>query len=238
MTVRAETGFDTGRSDRLSDIFRPASASSHPGLTALLSVLRSVRSILFRSIRRLSCSASMVALRACLGRERARGYAVNVLAENQKDVADRFAKSRSKKWEGVTYSAGFLDAPVLPGVAAVLECAAWARHEGGDHLLFIAEVKRFRIFPTGARLFSARGDTPNFAKLSSLLHSGRSTSTTKGVRSCSRQDQTTSTRSRMDGKSLSMVRWSRTSPSTPLFVEPSSRLEPCSTLRRGLTTRT
>jgi flavin reductase (DIM6/NTAB) family NADH-FMN oxidoreductase RutF len=89
--------------------------------------------------------------------ERAMGYAVNVLAENQKDLSDRFAKSRSKKWEGMTYSAGFLNAPVLPGVAAVLECAAWARHEGGDHVLFIAEVKRFRTSPDRRPLVFNRG---------------------------------------------------------------------------------
>jgi flavin reductase (DIM6/NTAB) family NADH-FMN oxidoreductase RutF len=76
--------------------------------------------------------------------ERAEGYAINVLAENQRDISNRFAKSRSKKWEGISYALGLFDAPVLPGVAAVFECAAWARHEGGDHMLLIAEVKRFR----------------------------------------------------------------------------------------------
>jgi hypothetical protein len=44
-----------------------------------------------------------------------------VLAESQKDVSDRFARSRSRKWEGMSYSAGLFDAPVLPGVAAVLD---------------------------------------------------------------------------------------------------------------------
>lgn len=76
--------------------------------------------------------------------ERAEGYVINVLAQNQRDISNRFAKSRSKKWEGISYAQGLFDAPVLPGVAAVFECAAWARHEGGDHMLFIGEVKRFR----------------------------------------------------------------------------------------------
>jgi flavin reductase (DIM6/NTAB) family NADH-FMN oxidoreductase RutF len=75
---------------------------------------------------------------------RAEGYAVNVLAENQKYVSDRFAKSGGKKWEGTTYAEGLFGAPVLPGVAATLECAARATYPGGDHVLFIAEVKRFR----------------------------------------------------------------------------------------------
>jgi flavin reductase (DIM6/NTAB) family NADH-FMN oxidoreductase RutF len=89
--------------------------------------------------------------------ERAEGYAVNVLAENQKDVSERFARSGAKKWEGTTYAKGLFGAPVLLGVAAVLECAAWTRHAGGDHVLFIAEVKRFQtsadrrplVFSTG-----------------------------------------------------------------------------------------
>src|SRR5271169_7054766 len=36
--------------------------------------------------------------------EKADGYAVNVLAENQKDVSTRFAKPHPKKWEGARFS--------------------------------------------------------------------------------------------------------------------------------------
>jgi flavin reductase (DIM6/NTAB) family NADH-FMN oxidoreductase RutF len=85
---------------------------------------------------------------------KAKGFAVNVLAENQKDLSDRFAKSGSNKWEGATYAEGLFGAPVLPGVAAVLECAAWATHPGGDHVLFIAEVKRFRTTERRPLVFS------------------------------------------------------------------------------------
>jgi flavin reductase (DIM6/NTAB) family NADH-FMN oxidoreductase RutF len=74
----------------------------------------------------------------------AEGYAVNMLAENQKDISDRFAKFGARKWEGTTYADGLFGAPILPGVAATLECAAWATHAAGDHVLFIAEVRRFR----------------------------------------------------------------------------------------------
>jgi flavin reductase (DIM6/NTAB) family NADH-FMN oxidoreductase RutF len=63
---------------------------------------------------------------------KAKGYAVNMLAENQKDLSDRFAKSGSNKWEGTTYAEGLFGAPLLPGIAAVLEWAlvrtAWKQH--------------------------------------------------------------------------------------------------------------
>jgi flavin reductase (DIM6/NTAB) family NADH-FMN oxidoreductase RutF len=94
--------------------------------------------------------------------KKADGYAINVLAENQKDLSDRFAKSGSNKWEGTTYAQGLFGAPVLPGVAAVLECAAWATHAGGDHLLFIAEVKRFRASADRRPLVFSKG---RYAKL-------------------------------------------------------------------------
>jgi flavin reductase (DIM6/NTAB) family NADH-FMN oxidoreductase RutF len=94
--------------------------------------------------------------------ERADGYAFNVLAENQKDVSDRFAKSGSNKWEGITYADGLFGAPVLPGVAAALECAAWARHPAGDHVLFIARVKRFRASAGRRPLVFSKG---RYAKL-------------------------------------------------------------------------
>jgi flavin reductase (DIM6/NTAB) family NADH-FMN oxidoreductase RutF len=77
---------------------------------------------------------------------KAEGYAINVLAENQKDFSDRFARSRSNKWEGTAYAEGMFGAPLLPGAAVTLECSAWATHAGGDHILFIAEVRRFRMF--------------------------------------------------------------------------------------------
>ncbi|MFZ5676911.1 MAG: flavin reductase family protein [Pseudomonadota bacterium] len=76
--------------------------------------------------------------------ERAEACDVNVLAENQKELSNRFAHSLANKWEATGYSDGYMGVPLLPGVIAAFECAAHARHDGGDHMLFIAEVKRFR----------------------------------------------------------------------------------------------
>ncbi len=89
--------------------------------------------------------------------EKANGYAVNVLAQNQKDLSNRFARSLSNKWEGVELSRGFSGAPVLPGTAAVFECAEWAQHDGGDHVLFIAEVKRYSVNFDRAPLVFSKG---------------------------------------------------------------------------------
>ncbi|CAL8977614.1 p-hydroxyphenylacetate 3-hydroxylase, reductase component [Rhodoplanes serenus] len=70
----------------------------------------------------------------------ARHYAVNVLGEDQEWLSDRFARPAADKWEGVTVTAGQHGMPVLPGCLAVLECEAYARHDGGDHEIFVGRV--------------------------------------------------------------------------------------------------
>jgi flavin reductase (DIM6/NTAB) family NADH-FMN oxidoreductase RutF len=89
--------------------------------------------------------------------EQATGFAINILAENQREMSDRFARARSKKGEGVRFSIGIAGAPLLPGAVAVFECAPWAQHDGGDHVLFIAEVKRFTINADRAPLVFSKG---------------------------------------------------------------------------------
>jgi flavin reductase (DIM6/NTAB) family NADH-FMN oxidoreductase RutF len=89
--------------------------------------------------------------------ERAEAYAINVLAVNQKDISNRFAKAQSNKWQGISFTPGRCGAPVLPGTAAVFECAPWARHDGGDHVLFVAEVRRFQAWPDRQPLVFNKG---------------------------------------------------------------------------------
>ena len=129
-----------------------------------------------------------------------------------------------------------VDAPVLPGVAAVFECAAWAKHDGGDHVLFIAEVTRFRTASDGARWFSAKGDTRSCTKPSSPPRSGRSTSITDGGRPCSRPD--TTSESLKDGRQVFINgQLVATSPSTGVSRTAQSIGRLCSTFSCGPETR-
>lgn len=88
---------------------------------------------------------------------KATAYGVNVLAENQKELSNRFARSLANKWEATSYADGLMDVPVLSGVAAVFECAAYAMHEGGDHTLLIGEVKLFRVYGDRQPLVFGKG---------------------------------------------------------------------------------
>lgn len=83
--------------------------------------------------------------------------AINVLSESQTELSNRFAGSRGNKWEGVTWRPGGNGAPVLPGAAAVLECAPHDRADGGDHELFIVRVQSFRNHPSRPPLVFCQG---------------------------------------------------------------------------------
>ncbi|MGO4660191.1 flavin reductase family protein [Ensifer sp. 2YAB10] len=80
-------------------------------------------------------------------------YAVNVLEEGQQDISNRFAKASSGKWDGIGLAAQGGEAPVLlPDALATFECEPYARHDGGDHVIFIGRVIRHQARPDGRPL--------------------------------------------------------------------------------------
>jgi flavin reductase (DIM6/NTAB) family NADH-FMN oxidoreductase RutF len=81
-------------------------------------------------------AASMVALST------GSHYAINILAADQKVLAERFASKREDRWEGVEFSDGLCGAPLLSGTIATFECFNRSRYEEGDHVIFVGEVER------------------------------------------------------------------------------------------------
>ncbi len=70
-------------------------------------------------------------------------FAVNVLAGDQIDVANRFAASGIDKFAGTDWAPGVAGSPVLAGTVATLECAREQVLEGGDHLIIVGRVLHF-----------------------------------------------------------------------------------------------
>jgi flavin reductase (DIM6/NTAB) family NADH-FMN oxidoreductase RutF len=68
-------------------------------------------------------------------------YTVNVLGAEQRELALHFAgkprPSLHPAWAEGEH------APRLAGSLCYFECAPWAEYDGGDHTLFLGEVKRF-----------------------------------------------------------------------------------------------
>ena len=69
-------------------------------------------------------------------------YAINVLAADQKALAERFASRRDDRWTGVAYTDGASGAPLVLGAAASFECFNRSRYQEGDHVIFVGEVER------------------------------------------------------------------------------------------------
>ena len=68
-------------------------------------------------------------------------YAINILAADQKALAERFASRREDRWTDVAFVDGITGAPLLEGAAASFECFNRSRYEEGDHVIFVGEVE-------------------------------------------------------------------------------------------------
>lgn len=70
-------------------------------------------------------------------------FAVHVLTLAQAELAQRFAQRGTDKFAGVECSAGLGGVPIVGECAACFECETRHRYDGGDHVIFVGEVKRF-----------------------------------------------------------------------------------------------
>ena len=70
----------------------------------------------------------------------AKGWLVNVLADDQEELSRRFATPDTDKFEGIAIEEGAYGAPLIPGALARLAVKPYARYDGGDHDIFVGEV--------------------------------------------------------------------------------------------------
>lgn len=69
-------------------------------------------------------------------------YAINILAADQKHLAERFAKKDIDRFADVRFVEGTGGAPLIEGAAASFECFNRSRYDEGDHVIFVGEVER------------------------------------------------------------------------------------------------
>lgn len=71
-------------------------------------------------------------------------FAVNILAESQKDVSGLFAGKDSDKFSQVQWTHAETGSPVLTDTVAWMDCRVHDRIESGDHLIVVGRVVDFR----------------------------------------------------------------------------------------------
>lgn len=70
-------------------------------------------------------------------------FAVNILAESQKDVSGLFASRRPDKFETCAWRPGPAGTPLVEGALAWFECSRHDAVDAGDHVILIGRITRF-----------------------------------------------------------------------------------------------
>lgn len=84
------------------------------------------------------------------------GYAINILAADQRALSERFASPIAGKFAGVEWSPGSDGVPLVDGASVHIVCANHQRLDGGDHVIFLGRVEAYRRFDR-APLMYCRG---------------------------------------------------------------------------------
>lgn len=87
---------------------------------------------------------------------RGTGFAVNILAEDQKEISNTFARPSEDRFADVTWQVGPHGSPILAGVSAWFDCSMHKTVEAGDHVILIGKVEGFEA-GTAPGLGYARG---------------------------------------------------------------------------------
>lgn len=84
-------------------------------------------------------------------------FAVNVLREDQQDVAVRFSrKPEHLRFEDTNWSTGRFGAPLLHGTVACFECSVFNQVPAGDHLILIGQVEGVEQTPGNPLVWCGR----------------------------------------------------------------------------------
>ncbi len=70
----------------------------------------------------------------------ARGFAVNILAEKQRDLSNRFATRGIDKFADTRWQTAKTGAPIFDQVAAWFDCENYQQVDAGDHIILIGKV--------------------------------------------------------------------------------------------------
>lgn len=78
--------------------------------------------------------------------QQASHFAVNILASNQIELSNHFARPQEDKFASVDHLTGLGGAPLFPGCAGNFQCSHYQHIDAGDHWLVIGRVEHFEDF--------------------------------------------------------------------------------------------
>lgn len=84
----------------------------------------------------------------------ASAFAFTVLAQDQVDLSNRFARPGADKFAATPCDDGLDGVPLISGAAGHFECVREAAFDGGDHLIIVGRVRRFARFDRPCLVFA------------------------------------------------------------------------------------
>ncbi len=67
-------------------------------------------------------------------------FAINVLALEQQDLSNQYAKKGQHEIEAAHFDAGKFGAPIIKNALVSFECELETTHPGGDHLIIVGRI--------------------------------------------------------------------------------------------------
>lgn len=96
------------------------------------------------------------------------GFAVNILARDQRELSNRFAAAGADKFAGLGWQGKASGAPVVDGVVAWFDCEHHQQVDAGDHVILIGKVLQY-AYNTHTPLGFCRGAYVSFGLTPKML---------------------------------------------------------------------
>jgi flavin reductase (DIM6/NTAB) family NADH-FMN oxidoreductase RutF len=97
-----------------------------------------------------------------------RGFTVNILARDQRELSNRFAAAGTDKFAGLDWRAARTASPIIDGVVAWFDCEHHEQVEAGDHIVLIGRVVQYE-YNTHSPLCFCRGAYVSFGLTPKML---------------------------------------------------------------------
>ena len=97
-----------------------------------------------------------------------RGFAVNILAQDQRDLSNRFARAGADKFADQVWHAGLSGSPIIDNVVAWFDCEHHEQVDAGDHIILIGRVLQYS-YNTHTPLGFCRGAYVSFGLTPPML---------------------------------------------------------------------
>ena len=133
------------------DRLRSAFGSYVTGVTVVSACTSAAEAVGFTANSFTSVSLDPALLLVCVGKNltsykvfsTTKYFAVNILGSEQKQLADRFARFRGKRFKGIEWQNSPLNNPLIGGSCAWFDCSVFGRVDAGDHEVLIGKIHSF-----------------------------------------------------------------------------------------------